>query len=994
MHQGINVVCTSILLSGALLGTPVVHAGNFELAQFSSDHAVQQQLTTLNRKFTELDSGLNGVSPIVLTVGADVACSYTSIQAAVNASTNDNEFEIRVANNKTYTENISIDRKSLQLIGGFDNCSDAQNNVSNNGYTHIEGDGSSSPVFILSNSNPAVQYENGLANFDISLGTGLEGSPSGGINVLGDRIDATLHYLLVHNNAGLEGGGLYVEGAATTVYAEDVLLVLNEAINGGGVYCDDASIIMYGDSGISLNTANGTFLQGSGGGLYATNGCAYDMFSGTSGGLFDFRGIAGNKANRRGGGIYVEQASVINLWGNLVIGDYGNPDEPVNINANESNLADGSGNGGGIYAAEAGTQINAYGVIINDNQVHASTSVSSPNGAGVHLSTGASFSMSRLNLPCWDDLKCNQISDNFIAGSSSQASGVFAIAADVTIKNTWISGHTATESAAFMFTQFSDVRLEGNIFVDNGGNSANGNQNLFYFYGGDNQLAFNTFAQNELSDSYIQVSQDQPLTVVASIFQDDFATPVLAYLEPDFTGAVFDCIMAHEVLSFGDFASRSVVDDPEFVDAANQDFHLSAISPAIDYCDNSVLTATTRDLDNESRNRDSVLVDNGYGFYDLGADEVYPDSSADISVEVELLETPPFYKNQTLHYTVTVGNEGPDVASQIQVSSEMQRLQLMDIQPACDSLDCEIVAMPVGDDQVYQVTARITQAGEFDLSVSVLSDNIDPVMSNNTDDSGNGGLAIEDIADLSVSMELLDEPPYHSGQVVTYFASVINLGPDTARNVILDEFFQQTTNVNLMSVQGLNCSALPCQRDFLPANTPDEFLIEVEIISGQSFNYVVAVSNDASDPDPSNNRGNSGSQVANPTADLMVVTSLRPAGSYVAGQTVTFDIVYTNLGPQQVGLISVDAVADKLQVTSISGGECAAFPCQPSAMEPGDSRSIEVTAVISAEGEFGLSSSITSGNYYDLDMENNQNAAVATTGASDGAIFADSFESE
>ncbi|MCB1605031.1 MAG: hypothetical protein KDI59_10305 [Xanthomonadales bacterium] len=57
----------------------------------------------------------------------------------------------------------------------------------------------------------------------------------------------------------------------------------------------------------------------------------------------------------------------------------------------------------------------------------------------------------------------------------------------------------------------------------------------------------------------------------------------------------------------------------------NRDFHIdSALSPAVDYCDNSKTGTLQQDIDYEIRGWDDPNVPgNVFGAFDVGADETY-----------------------------------------------------------------------------------------------------------------------------------------------------------------------------------------------------------------------------------------------------------------------------------------------------------------------------------------------------------------------------------
>ncbi len=66
-----------------------------------------------------------------------------------------------------------------------------------------------------------------------------------------------------------------------------------------------------------------------------------------------------------------------------------------------------------------------------------------------------------------------------------------------------------------------------------------------------------------------------------------------------------------------------LVGDPGFVKPENFDFHLTSGSPAIDYCDNWLVTPQYLDFDGSIRGVDYIPKANLYGPYDLGFDEFF-----------------------------------------------------------------------------------------------------------------------------------------------------------------------------------------------------------------------------------------------------------------------------------------------------------------------------------------------------------------------------------
>ncbi|VAW35074.1 hypothetical protein MNBD_GAMMA01-1856, partial [hydrothermal vent metagenome] len=110
---------------------------------------------------------------------------------------------------------------------------------------------------------------------------------------------------------------------------------------------------------------------------------------------------------------------------------------------------------------------------------------------------------------------------------------------------------------------------------------------------------------------------------VGTNIDDVNSGPVLAFGLGGSGSVSAFCVMAHETSSLT--GSSNTVDDPEFVDRLNRDYHLSNTSPAIDYC-NILTTPTNKDIDFQSQGWDNPNLSDFMGTYDIGADEAFSKS--------------------------------------------------------------------------------------------------------------------------------------------------------------------------------------------------------------------------------------------------------------------------------------------------------------------------------------------------------------------------------
>src|SRR4051794_13837703 len=119
----------------------------------------------------------------------------------------------------------------------------------------------------------------------------------------------------------------------------------------------------------------------------------------------------------------------------------------------------------------------------------------------------------------------------------------------------------------------------------------------------------------------------------------------------------------------------------------------------------------------------------------------------------------------------------------------------------CARWPSTIPAHPPGANQTTSVTATSTAAGSFDNIANVTANEPDPVPANNTDNSGNGGVAAAS-ADVSVDKNLTTGGPFTIGQTVTYTLFIQNIGPSVATNIQVTD---TPSNLSITNVSGGGC---------------------------------------------------------------------------------------------------------------------------------------------------------------------------------------------
>ncbi|VAW38407.1 hypothetical protein MNBD_GAMMA01-1346 [hydrothermal vent metagenome] len=603
MNKYIIILCTFILPFG-------IQAINFE--DLDVDNRVKQQILDSFTLRQSIDQFVKDNSNIpVVTVGGDNACDYrigsTKIQDAINEHTS---VEIRIARNDTYNENLVINDNSVSLRGGYANCTDAANNIPSEGnlgsiWTVVGGvAGSKQPVIkILGNTQRNTII---LERLLLGLGEGATNEfPGGGISIYQADAQISLEDVRIWFNEGiLRGGGVAIIEGDTDITANNLELFFNKAQSGGGIYCDgsEASLTLHFSS-IGGNDANG--ITG-GGGISLHNGCSLLMYSG---------GITGNTSAKHGGGMAISSGSIVTLFGHEICSlsgaCFGSNTASMRLLANKVSR----GGGGGAYVVGINTMLSIYAGMVTSNEALSGA------GGAIDVTGGATFTTGRLSKACWNQEHCNYYAENtaFVFG---QGGAIRCHSATMSITNTVLTDNRADLGTAVnMFNCTTDIR--SSLIYQNGDYGTNGDWN-------DKYVIYNSGSAGSLDIHHTTIADNKSLEAVLGSFGGD-TNIVASIIHDSSTGSVLggstatevnvECSMLHEDESVT-LKAFTIVDDPEFIDRANNNYHINAqTSPAVDYCYTN--TGNYRDMDFEERGWDDTSVTNLHGPYDIGADETY-----------------------------------------------------------------------------------------------------------------------------------------------------------------------------------------------------------------------------------------------------------------------------------------------------------------------------------------------------------------------------------
>ena len=229
--------------------------------------------------------------------------------------------------------------------------------------------------------------------------------------------------------------------------------------------------------------------------------------------------------------------------------------------------------------------------------------------------------------------------------------------------------------------------------------------------------------------------------------------------------------------------------------------------------------------------------------------------TADVAITKTLDTLGPFVSGQSIQYTLVASNNGPNAATNVQVTDTPTNLTITSVSSTnCSAFPCTIPSLANAASETISVAATIDASGAFDNSTTVSADETDPDTSNNTDNTGNGGTAGTS-ADVAITKTLNTSGPFSPNQSIQYTLVVTNNGPDTANNVVVTD---TPSNLTITSVSSTNCSSLPCTIPFLSNGSSETITVMTTISGTGSFDNASSVSADETDPVGSNNSDNTG----------------------------------------------------------------------------------------------------------------------------------------
>lgn len=561
------------------------------------------------------------VAAVTVRVGAigDPACTAFSIQGAIaQLPPGLTEHRLLLSSNQTYSTAGVITDRSLQIEGGYANCSAAE--PTPGARTQIGPDAAASAPLLTLRGTTGIQLPSTLRAL-----TFIGPAPAGAIRAIGSQ------RVYLEDTLVVNAGDLFLDDAGGIAIADQTILHLrgnsqivgNTGGEGGGVSCLNADVLLEGGDVLIANNSARLF----GGGIALVD-CEMDWTGGIDG---DVGGIASNTAVG-GGGISLRQGSILS----------GFALEPAQRRV-VSNSAEYFA--GGIYAENSlitatslelrnntaglrttpappnngyGGGLAAYASSISVSQLLLAGNQAERNGGGIWLDDGSSLS-GDAPLSCPIGEPCHDLRHN-VAG---EAGGMAWLGSDssLSLQRAAMEANEA-ETGAAIFAQgtapsTTQVSILNSVLHANSATSA-------LIAAGNSQLAIalSTLVDNDTGSSMVLDFGGNTHDWRASLM---YGAPGSVLLSAPF-GTTFstDCLIGHESASAQAFGGDVFVDDdPGFVNRAQGDLRLRADAGAVDVCNYTDPSGIVLDLDGNLRPVD-LPNPNVAGAYDVGALERLP----------------------------------------------------------------------------------------------------------------------------------------------------------------------------------------------------------------------------------------------------------------------------------------------------------------------------------------------------------------------------------
>ncbi|MEE0938437.1 hypothetical protein [Methanobrevibacter sp.] len=342
--------------------------------------------------------------------------------------------------------------------------------------------------------------------------------------------------------------------------------------------------------------------------------------------------------------------------------------------------------------------------------------------------------------------------------------------------------------------------------------------------------------------------------------------------------------------------------------------------------------------------------------------------TADVSV-VKFVDDPNPYYGNLIKWTVIAKNNGPNKATSVNVYDILpDGLIMVDVEASKGFYENGVwfvCCLENGEEETLEIVCEVNKTGNITNVASIEAEEYDPDITNN---KGNATIDVPLTVDLEVIKDVSNKNPYF-GEMITWFISIKNNGPDIATNVVLYDLLDDGLIFNSYdSTVGeyANNSWIVGQ-----LNVNEIVYLNITCIVddlGMISNYAVA---NCSEYDLNISNNNDTEVIdASPVADLAVV-KLVNVSSPNYDDLVKWTIIVTNNGPNDAtGVLVRESLPKGLTLIRTSDFVYSDGSWYVGDLNVGEEKYLELICRVSATGTFKNIVSIQ-GNEFDPDVSNN-----------------------
>ena len=293
--------------------------------------------------------------------------------------------------------------------------------------------------------------------------------------------------------------------------------------------------------------------------------------------------------------------------------------------------------------------------------------------------------------------------------------------------------------------------------------------------------------------------------------------------------------------------------------------------------------------------------------------------SADVSLDKALVTVGPFIAGQTISYTITVANAGPDTATDVLVSDTPSNVTVTNISAPCASgFPCTIPSIASGGSVVITVTGTIDNATpgqdgmiDFGNSASAVSPVADPNPDNNTD--GQFDKAEPQAPALTLDKTTTTATYDSVGDTISYSYLVTNSGNvGLAGPVTVADDKATVSCPDVATVGDLDATLDPGEAVTCTATYT---VVQADIDSGSVTNIATASAGGTS------SNSDTVTVTGTQTSTVSLDKSANPTTYSAVGQMITYTYVVTNTG--NTTLTGPATVADNKVTVTCPAGDLA-----------------------------------------------------------------------